>query len=785
MFKQLTRLPYIICYFCALALGMKQLREPDIWWQLLSGRWMLDNYAITRTDEFSYTMAGTPWVNVKWLYEVFIASMEKVLGPHGVMLLQSLVNVAIVFILLRLVQMIAQHMGRQISMFYSVVAVLLFLAVSEFRMAGRPEMISHLFTAVYILILWQSQNFSWKRILWLIPLQCLWANMHEAYPVGMAIIATYAVGGLVSYMINNRNKDILQSTIRLGTVWAGMALAILANPNGIQLWKQPFEIFRQLKVNKYTTELYSVAEPEYWTLQGKIHIALLIIVPLFLSFYIITTAKDERKKILSPLFAGYLLSILVLGYLSLTANRNIPFAQIALIPVLPGMFSTLAKKMKLDSNDFYKRASAKAAIISIVLAAVFYISIVSNRYYKLTQSPNLYGLHINTLKNPVAAADFLETYDIKGPAFSDYFVSSYLLYKLYPDFKSYIDLRDLDIFPAKFFDEYFELYSKPANFYQLDSTYKFNYVVLSTSQLTNLQMMLYWGEGFNVVHVDPLTVIMMRTSEENSHINHGPAASKLFTWPQEADDPAWATMLTTMLNPAVSYKEEDEYYLPIHAGKFYNMVRNTSVALRFMRPAIRTDFSDDAEALASIGNIYKDHADIADGEELKKRMLDSAHMYLHKALEIDAKNADAHMGMAVLSVNGRQFAKAKEHLEAYITQNDKNDYVYYLAGLCERNLWQSNSGGNAKEIIAYMNRSVKLNPANEKAYLYIAEAEWALENRDAAREAMKKTLAPGIPWVSYEKDLHEKMKQLTGIKPADLPAEILKEDAHNHEGHEH
>ena len=84
-----------------------------------------------------------------------------------------------------------------------------------------------------------------------------------------------------------------------------------------------------------------------------------------------------------------------------------------------------------------------------------------------------------------------------------------------------------------------------------------------------------------------------------------------------------------------------------------------------------------------------------------------------------------------------------------------------------------------------MNRSVKLNPENEKAYLYIAEAEWALENRDAAREAMKKTLAPGIPWVSYEKDLHEKMKQLTGIKPADLPAEILKEDAHNHEGHEH
>lgn len=782
MFKQLTRLPYIICYLCAFVLGMKQLREPDLWWQLLSGRWMLDNGAITRADEFSYTMHGAKWINVKWLYEVFIASLEKVLGPHGVMLLQSLVNVAIVFILLRLMQLMAKQLGRQLSVFYSVVAVLLFLAVSEFRMAGRPEMASHLFTAIYILILWQSPGFAWRRILWLIPLQCLWANMHEAYPVGMVIISAYIAGGFISYLIH-RDKDILQSTAHLGATAVGMALAILANPNGTQLWKQPFEIFRQLRVNQYTTELFSATEPEYWTIQGKAHIVVMVIVLLFLFISITTKPKDVRKKLLSPLFAGYTVSLLLLGYLSLTANRNIPFAQIALIPALPFFFGVLAEKLKLNSKDFYIKASGKAAIVSITLAATFYISIVSNRFYLFTQSPNKYGLHINTLKNPVAAADFIKTYDIKGPAFSDYFVSSYLLYALYPDYKSYIDLRDLDIFPAKFFDDYFELYSQPKKFYELDSTYKFNYVVLSTSQLTNLQLMLYWGEGFNVVHIDPITVIMVRTSEENKHINYGPAASKLFTWPQEADDPAWAVLLTHLLNPAVSYEDEDEKYLPIHAGKFYNMVRNTSVALRFMRPAIQTEFAEDAEALATIGNIYKDHADIVDGDEMKKKMLDSAHMYLHNALELDDKQADAHMGMAVLSVNGRQFAQAKKHLEAYMSQNDENDYVYYLAGLCERNLWQSNTGGDPQQVINYMNRSTRLNKSNEKAYLYIAEAEWALNNRDEAREAMKKTLTPGIPWAAYEQELHEKMKGLTGIKPTDLPNEVLNETSHD--GHNH
>ena len=66
MQKKYFTLPYIICYLCALALAMKQLREPDMWWQLLSGKWMLENGAITRTDVFSYTMAGQKWINVKW-----------------------------------------------------------------------------------------------------------------------------------------------------------------------------------------------------------------------------------------------------------------------------------------------------------------------------------------------------------------------------------------------------------------------------------------------------------------------------------------------------------------------------------------------------------------------------------------------------------------------------------------------------------------------------------------------------------------------------------------------
>src|SRR5690606_2650235 len=101
----------------AFVLGMKQLREPDVWWQLLTGRWMLDNGAITHTDVFSYTMAGHKWVNVKWLYEIIIATLEKGFGPEGVLLLQCIVNIGILWALFHTLKQVKEKLQIQVSGF--------------------------------------------------------------------------------------------------------------------------------------------------------------------------------------------------------------------------------------------------------------------------------------------------------------------------------------------------------------------------------------------------------------------------------------------------------------------------------------------------------------------------------------------------------------------------------------------------------------------------------------------------------------------------------------------
>lgn len=93
-----------------------------------------------------------------------------------------------------------------------------------------------------------------------------------------------------------------------------------------------------------------------------------------------------------------------------------------------------------------------ATPIILILGIIFYIGIVSNGYYKITDSVNEYGLFVHPGFNPIGASHFIKKNKLQDKkCFSSYMVSSYFLWDLQPDFKTYIDLRDLDVFSSDFF----------------------------------------------------------------------------------------------------------------------------------------------------------------------------------------------------------------------------------------------------------------------------------------------------------------------------------------------
>src|SRR4051794_40938904 len=44
--------------------------ESDIWWHLRDARTLLVNHVFLRSDTYSFTAAGSPWINFEWLSEI-------------------------------------------------------------------------------------------------------------------------------------------------------------------------------------------------------------------------------------------------------------------------------------------------------------------------------------------------------------------------------------------------------------------------------------------------------------------------------------------------------------------------------------------------------------------------------------------------------------------------------------------------------------------------------------------------------------------------------------------
>src|SRR5215475_7347137 len=60
--------------------------ESDIWWHLRDARTLLENHVFLRSDTFTFTTAGTPWINFEWLSEMPYYLAFRSFGLQGLLL---------------------------------------------------------------------------------------------------------------------------------------------------------------------------------------------------------------------------------------------------------------------------------------------------------------------------------------------------------------------------------------------------------------------------------------------------------------------------------------------------------------------------------------------------------------------------------------------------------------------------------------------------------------------------------------------------------------------------
>lgn len=514
----ISTLAWAIVVLIGIILCIRELREPDLWWQLRAGEWMLENSSITRNDMFSFTHAGVPWINVKWGYEVIIASIEKFTGPEGVMMLQ-MVSVLTIILFLFKSQKIA-FTDKPNSSSGIIVSLFLFLIIHASRINGRPEMTTYALTSVYLYLLFRYHNKSDNSIFLLIPIQIFWTNMHEAYGVGVIMLTIFTISTLSqNYFAKKKgiNKSLV-SVKKLVVVNLLLLATLIVNPNGYEMLGHYLEIYSQLQENKFTTENYSFKSSDYWTYASVLN--LLIFIYTFHSLFL----KNQKWKIKQGILNSinnyglwYIMLYFAFFYLSLQATRNTFFFTCIAFPVFCNSISDW-----MNARFSKEKTALKvAAVIGIIL----YISIGSGLFYKALLEREQYGLKISSKRNAIGASSFIKKHNIKGKAFVDYLNSSYLLWDHQPEFKTYLDLRDFDIFTQKFMSNVFDSYVYPdAQMPDGSSLWNamvkedsFEYVIVSNNQqFGNFhRYLIYQDSSYNLVYADGVASVYLARNERN------------------------------------------------------------------------------------------------------------------------------------------------------------------------------------------------------------------------------------------------------------------------------
>lgn len=230
---QLAALTALLATIGAIALQLKfSVLDPDIWWHLKVGDWIIQHAAVPHTGILSRTVANRPWVAYSWGYEVMLSRAYAWFGLLGIGVFGIVLTLAVAYA--------AYWMLRRLTGRFWFACVGAGIACSAFLFNGmpRPFFFSIILFAVTLTLLLEANRSGRIETLYWLPLVfVLWANLHiqfiyGLFPVGLcfAVSLGYEAIKRLGYEPRLLLAPRLPSS-KLGLVFAVCVLATLVGPN--------------------------------------------------------------------------------------------------------------------------------------------------------------------------------------------------------------------------------------------------------------------------------------------------------------------------------------------------------------------------------------------------------------------------------------------------------------------------------------------------------------------------------------------------------------------------
>ena len=404
-----------ILLFGLLAMTARTATDPDLWWHLRTGQWIVEAGHIPHSDPFSFTRGGSPWVAHEWLSEVVFYELWKHGGVVALIVFSAMITTA-GFILLYL-----RCPGRP---HWAATAIALGALAAAPSWGVRPQMFT--FTLASLLLWLVERGEDRPRLLfWIPPLFLLWLNLHGGFALGPALLLGYGIGLIMETAAGNTPWQNARPIILRVLLLLLVCLALVPlNPSGAHLYLYPLQTLLSPGMRSLIGEWRS---PDFH--EGLYR-------PLFLVWVLLLTAvasfrSRPRGRMLVPL--------LLTAFAALDAARHIPIFVLLALPV---MAAALPATRNVESSHVSSaRRGAPSAlrfrllfnIAALVLMAVF----AATRWVSLARNQDAREAE----QFPQHAVALLHAGDYPRNIFVFYDWGGYAIWKLYPEYRVFVDGR--------------------------------------------------------------------------------------------------------------------------------------------------------------------------------------------------------------------------------------------------------------------------------------------------------------------------------------------------------
>ncbi|MEY4669336.1 MAG: hypothetical protein RL518_2035 [Pseudomonadota bacterium] len=397
----------------AFVLSIFPIESEDIFSNIVTGKLLWTTKTIPELDPFSFT-GPHAWLLNRPLPSIIFYWVHELGGLNAIQIFCALL-LSCTYALL--------YVGwtrrvRQPLLTFSIVTVTILASCYWFQ--TRIYVFAYLYVVLSLLLVTSPNR---KRVAWAIPLQVLWINSHPSAILGVIFVGVW----WLSTSLRQRHIDRFSSLV--------LALVIAANavsPIGLRNFSKFFEeLFADHPSRTNIWEWFSpfseVVSQQHLAFWFYGACALMIVIAGRLFVY---GAHMRSAGVLVPITGG-------LFFLCLGCARHIPLFYLSfaslLICLTEGWFH------RQQRGVHFTRWSLALSLVAISLI----FKTVSFGYAN-GNAHRSFRLGIDPRKFPERPIQILKNAKVQGNIFSDYDTGSYFLYRMYPDYKVYIDGARLD-----------------------------------------------------------------------------------------------------------------------------------------------------------------------------------------------------------------------------------------------------------------------------------------------------------------------------------------------------